>query len=55
MLGKVEGSRKIGRPNKRWIIFLKETTGMSLQELSRAVVDRAFWRSLVHRVIVSHF
>ena len=36
MLGKVADSRKKGRPNTRWTDFLKEATGLSLQELSRA-------------------
>ena len=37
MLGKVEGSRKRGCPNKRWIDSTQEAIGMSLQKLSRAV------------------
>ena len=40
MLGKVESSRKRGRPNMRWIDFIKEAIGMSLQELSKVVEDR---------------
>ena len=36
--GKMEGSRRRGRPNMRQIDSIKESTGMmSLQELSRAV------------------
>lgn len=35
MLGKVEGSRKWGRPHMSWINSIKE--GISLKELSRAV------------------
>ena len=50
MLGKVEGSRKRGRPNMRWIDSIEEAIGMSLQELSRAVEDRTLWTSLIHRV-----
>ena len=53
MLGKVEGSRKRGRSNTRWTDFLTEATGLSLQEPSRAVEDRTFWRSLIHRVTIS--
>ena len=34
MLGKVEGSRKRGRQNTRWVDSLKEATRLSLQELS---------------------
>ena len=40
-LGKVEGSRK-RRSNMRWIVSLKEATGLSLQELNRTVDDRTF-------------
>ena len=45
ILAKVEGRRKRGRLNTRWIHSLKEVTGLSLQELSRADEDRMFWRS----------
>lgn len=50
MLGKIEGSRKIGRPNMRWISSIKEAIGRSLQKLCRAVEDWTFWSSLIHRV-----
>lgn len=50
MLRKMEGSRKRGRARKRWINSLKEATGMSLQELSRAVEDTTWWTSLIHKV-----
>ena len=39
MLGKVEGSRKRGAPNMRWIDSIKGAMGMSLWELRRAVED----------------
>ena len=52
MVGKAEGSRKRGRPNRRWIDSLKEATSLSLQEQSRVVEDRTFWKSLIHRVAV---
>ena len=42
MLGKIEGSRKRGRPNMRWTDSIKEATGVSLQLLSRAVGDRTW-------------
>ena len=42
MLGKVEGNRKRERSNTRWTDSLKKVTGLSLQELSRAIEDRAF-------------
>ena len=52
MLGKVEGSRKRGKPNVRWILP-KGATGLSLQELKRTAEDRAFWRLLIHRFPIS--
>ena len=50
MLGKVEGSRKRGRPNMRWIDSIKEAIGMSLQKLSRTVEYRTLKTSLINRV-----
>ena len=52
--GKVKWSRKIGRPNSRGINSLKDTKGLSMQEVSGAVEDRTFWRSLIHRVAQAH-
>ena len=46
MLGKVESNRKRGRPNTRWTSSLREAPGLGLQELSRAVEDRACRRWL---------
>ena len=45
--------RERGRPNMIWIDFLREATNWSLQELIRAVEDRAFWRWLILRVSMS--
>lgn len=39
MLGNIEGSSERGRSNMRCIDFLKEAIGVSLQKLSRAIVD----------------
>lgn len=50
MLGKIGGSRKRGRPNRRWTGSMKETIGVSLQEVSGAAEDRTLWLSLIHRV-----
>lgn len=50
MLGKTEGSRQRGRPNLRWIDSIKETTDPSLHDLSKAVNDRTFWRTIICRV-----
>lgn len=51
---KIEGSRKRGRSNKRWSDSIKEATGVSPQELSRAVEDRILWTSLIHRAARTH-
>ena len=50
---KVEGKKKRGRPNTSWSDSLKESTELSLEEISRAVEDRTFWRSLIHRIAIS--
>lgn len=46
MLGKIEGSGK--RSNMRWIDFIKEAVGLSLQDPSRAVEGGTLWMSLIH-------
>ena len=43
MLGKVEGSRKGGRPSMGGIDSITEAIGTSLQELSRTCGDRTLW------------
>ena len=50
ILGQIEGRRKRGITNERWIDSINETISMSLQELSRAVEERMLWISLIHRV-----
>ena len=50
MLGRVEGSRKRGRPNIRRIDSIEEAICTSIQELSMVVEDKALWTALVHRV-----
>ena len=48
--GKMEGSRKRGRPSIRGTDPVKEARGLSLQQLSRVVGDKTLWASLSHRV-----
>lgn len=48
MLGKTEGSSKRARLNMREIDSLKEATGLSLQELSRAVEDGTLRTASIH-------
>lgn len=40
MLGKIGDNRKRGKPYMRLIDSVKEATGSSIQELSRAIEDR---------------
>lgn len=46
MLRRTEGGRKRGRLTMRWLDSTKEATGVSLQELSRAVC-RILWVPLM--------
>lgn len=48
--GKIEGNKKKGRPNMRWIHSMKEAIGGSPQELDWAVEGRTFCTSLIHMV-----
>ena len=50
MLGKVEGARRRGRPKMRWMDGIKESTGMTLQELKEKVQERKCWRDYTYRV-----
>jgi hypothetical protein len=47
MLGQVEGHRRQGKPQTRWLDSIKEATGLRLEDLRDAVQDREKWRTLV--------
>ena len=47
MLGQVEGHRKQGKPQMRWLDSIKEATGLQLEDLREALQDRKEWRTLV--------
>ena len=49
MEGTIPGSRKRGRPSRRWLQDLTNWTGKSLTELCRATADREKWRTLSHQ------
>lgn len=36
-------------PKIRWVVSIKEVVALSLQERSKAINGRVFWRSLIHR------
>ena len=50
MLAYGEGRRKQGRPRKKWMDEIHETTGMNLAELRDATADRRKWRGLIMMV-----
>ena len=47
MLAYEEGRRKQGRPRKRWLDEVQETTGMNLEQLREATSERKQWRRLI--------
>ena len=53
MLGKLEGNKRRGRPNTRWINSIKEATDANLKVLSSATENKTCWRSLIYRVDIS--
>src|ERR1043165_8784519 len=50
MLAYGEGRRKQGRPRKKWMDEILETTGMNLAELRDATTDRRKWKGLIKTV-----
>lgn len=48
ILRKIEGSKKRGIINRRWIDSITEAIGMHLQELERAVEDRIGLLDITH-------
>jgi hypothetical protein len=53
MLGQVAGYRRQGKPRRRWLDTIRETTGMRLDDLKEAVQDRKKWRMLVEEKVRS--
>ena len=45
--GMVEGKRKRGRPSASWLDGIKQVTGTSITEATRAAADHRQWRSLI--------
>ena len=54
MLACGEGKRRRGRPRKRWMEEIHETTNMNLSELREAARDRDAWRGLAMTVARIH-